>query len=704
MENVYARYYQHSTYNHDYNKSPRGNPSHGDSSPRGGYNQDSHPRGEPRYFREAPKEFIDNRYGDAPPRQPVQPGEQFFVQEPRRSPHHSPISPRRQPPYSDRSDRRGYDGVSPPPMVGANSPRRYPHYDMTRQDLPPMNTYAINSTTQHDYGDFNTRTTQKEYGDFAQKQLMINDIRAQGDPELARRYDKKYGSRPYFDEKDPPSFYRDLPLTDRSGYDVDRRAPRLDDGPLTDRSERNRRLAPPGPSPLPPDHALNDMAKGQMKKELDRIELHDGNFKPYSHHNLGGGLDPFSPLSPGASSGSKEHQVISGPVAHHKRLYERPPSKGPGVLSRSIGHHQHRYEDNLIKTTSPRRSQDPGVLSRQTEHHEHRFENNLIETNNPRSSKDSGVLSRQIENHELPFENNHVETNYPRGNKIMHPREDKMEPEGPFYPDVMLRPEERMVKQKLPMHDYHRFEQVHKTDYPERFYADPKQGHQNPAGVFLLLRTDDQGFQDVKRQFERFTGDTPARKLLGIATSDMIDVKEGGAGWQRQSVLARWNGQYYNQERRGAVEKMLAVQWFPGEQKARDWINMDREFKHSAFPIPYGNQTSVLPLKYQPSSGKGYKTFMMMEFNNIADKHELRKYIDFMSKEMTRYNADIAFIDAAPVSVKSTIFDPRSHIVCHMFCDVREANRCFEELIEGRNFQHADVTTVVFSLLDIMRK
>ncbi|XP_021354229.1 uncharacterized protein LOC110450814 isoform X19 [Mizuhopecten yessoensis] len=611
MENVYARYYQHSTYNHDYNKSPRGNPSHGDSSPRGGYNQDSHPRGEPRYFREAPKEFIDNRYGDAPPRQPVQPGEQFFVQEPRRSPHHSPISPRRQPPYSDRSDRRGYDGVSPPPMVGANSPRRYPHYDMTRQDLPPMNTYAINSTTQHDYGDFNTRTTQKEYGDFAQKQLMINDIRAQGDPELARRYDKKYGSRPYFDEKDPPSFYRDLPLTDRSGYDVDRRAPRLDDGPLTDRSERNRRLAPPGPSPLPPDHALNDMAKGQMKKELDRIELHDGNFKPYSHHNLGGGLDPFSPLSPGASSGSKktfrsqEHQVISGPVAHHKRLYERPPSKGPGVLSRSIGHHQHRYEDNLIKTTSPRRSQ------------------------------------------------------------IMHPRE---------------------------------------TDYPERFYADPKQGHQNPAGVFLLLRTDDQGFQDVKRQFERFTGDTPARKLLGIATSDMIDVKEGGAGWQRQSVLARWNGQYYNQERRGAVEKMLAVQWFPGEQKARDWINMDREFKHSAFPIPYGNQTSVLPLKYQPSSGKGYKTFMMMEFNNIADKHELRKYIDFMSKEMTRYNADIAFIDAAPVSVKSTIFDPRSHIVCHMFCDVREANRCFEELIEGRNFQHADVTTVVFSLLDIMRK
>ncbi|XP_021354234.1 uncharacterized protein LOC110450814 isoform X23 [Mizuhopecten yessoensis] len=591
MENVYARYYQHSTYNHDYNKSPRGNPSHGDSSPRGGYNQDSHPRGEPRYFREAPKEFIDNRYGDAPPRQPVQPGEQFFVQEPRRSPHHSPISPRRQPPYSDRSDRRGYDGVSPPPMVGANSPRRYPHYDMTRQDLPPMNTYAINSTTQHDYGDF------------AQKQLMINDIRAQGDP-----------------------------------------------------------------------------------------------------------LDPFSPLSPGASSGSKktfrsqEHQVISGPVAHHKRLYERPPSKGPGVLSRSIGHHQHRYEDNLIKTTSPRRSQDPGVLSRQTEHHEHRFENNLIETNNPRSSKDSGVLSRQIENHELPFENNHVETNYPRGNKIMHPREDKMEPEGPFYPDVMLRPEERMVKQKLPMHDYHRFEQVHKTDYPERFYADPKQGHQNPAGVFLLLRTDDQGFQDVKRQFERFTGDTPARKLLGIATSDMIDVKEGGAGWQRQSVLARWNGQYYNQERRGAVEKMLAVQWFPGEQKARDWINMDREFKHSAFPIPYGNQTSVLPLKYQPSSGKGYKTFMMMEFNNIADKHELRKYIDFMSKEMTRYNADIAFIDAAPVSVKSTIFDPRSHIVCHMFCDVREANRCFEELIEGRNFQHADVTTVVFSLLDIMRK
>ncbi|XP_021354233.1 uncharacterized protein LOC110450814 isoform X22 [Mizuhopecten yessoensis] len=592
MENVYARYYQHSTYNHDYNKSPRGNPSHGDSSPRGGYNQDSHPRGEPRYFREAPKEFIDNRYGDAPPRQPVQPGEQFFVQEPRRSPHHSPISPRRQPPYSDRSDRRGYDGVSPPPMVGANSPRRYPHYDMTRQDLPPMNTYAINSTTQHDYGDFNTRTTQKEYGDFAQKQLMINDIRAQGDPELARRYDKKYGSRPYFDEKDPPSFYRDLPLTDRSGYDVDRRAPRLDDGPLTDRSERNRRLAPPGPSPLPPDHALNDMAKGQMKKELDRIELHDGNFKPYSHHNLGGGLDPFSPLSPGASSGSKktfrsqEHQVISGPVAHHKRLYERPPSKGPGVLSRSIGHHQHRYEDNLIKTTSPRRSQ----------------------------------------------------------------------------------------------------------------------GHQNPAGVFLLLRTDDQGFQDVKRQFERFTGDTPARKLLGIATSDMIDVKEGGAGWQRQSVLARWNGQYYNQERRGAVEKMLAVQWFPGEQKARDWINMDREFKHSAFPIPYGNQTSVLPLKYQPSSGKGYKTFMMMEFNNIADKHELRKYIDFMSKEMTRYNADIAFIDAAPVSVKSTIFDPRSHIVCHMFCDVREANRCFEELIEGRNFQHADVTTVVFSLLDIMRK
>lgn len=100
--------------------------------------------------------------------------------------------------------------------------------------------------------------------------------------ELARRYDKKYDSRPYFDEQDPPSFYRDLALTDRSGYGVERRAPHFDHAPLTDRPERNRR------SPPPPRHAFDDMAKGQMKKEMDKIELHDANFKPYSHHNHGG--------------------------------------------------------------------------------------------------------------------------------------------------------------------------------------------------------------------------------------------------------------------------------------------------------------------------------------------------------------------------------------------------------------------------------
>ncbi|XP_060082295.1 uncharacterized protein LOC132561614 [Ylistrum balloti] len=736
-------YYQQTTYKRDYDRSPRGRPSYRDSSPHGGYYQEGPPRGDERYFREAPREPIDRRYGDNSPRQPMQPGEASYA-DPHRSPHHSPRSPRRQPPLSDR---RGYDGASPVP--GLSNPRQYPYYDMSREDLPPFNTYAINSTTQHDYGDFDSRTTQREYGDFTQRQQMINDIRARGDAELARRYESKYDSRPYFNEKDPPSFYRDLPLTDRSGYDVDRRATTFDDAPLTDRSDRNRRHRSPSPSPRPPPpaNAFEDMSKGQMRKELDRIELHDGNFKPYSHHNLGGGAERPRQLylpyhlqniqqrhdnprpcahhqrlyeqhiqadprpSPGASSGSKDHQAYSGPIAHHKRLYERPPSKrsnegkvnkdvsekqGPGVLSRPIEHHEHRFEDNLMKTTSPRRSQDPGVLTRPIENDEHRFENNLVETNHPRRSTNPGVLPRPIEHSEHRFENNLVETNFSGQNK-------DMEPEGPFYPDALLRPEERRVRQKLPMHDFHRFERVHKTDNPERIYADPKQDPAGTgAGVFLFIRTDDDGFHDVKRAFELCSGEMPERKLLGFATAKMIDVKEGGYDWKRQPMMAQWNKQYYNLEHNGPVTKMMVINWFKGEKQAREWVDRDREFKHASFPMPYGNQSSILSLKYRPSSG--YRTFMMMEFNDISNRQELHKYIDFLCSKLQNYKADAAFIDTSPLAVKSSIFHPRSHIVCHLFCDMNEANLFFRDVVSGSKFQHANMTTLVFQLFDIMKR
>ncbi|XP_033754188.1 uncharacterized protein LOC117337344 isoform X20 [Pecten maximus] len=646
MDNMFSQYYQQTTYKNDYKKSPRGQPTYGDSSPRGGYYSDA-PRGDQRHFREAPREHIDRRYEEGPPRQQIQPGETLFV-EPNRSPHHSPRSP-----------RRGYDGFSPAPAGPPINPRGYQYYDRSREDLPPFNTYAINSTTQHDYGDFSAKTTQKEYGNFTQKQQIVNDIRARADAELARRYEKQYDGRPYFDEKDPPSFYRDLPLTDRPGYDMGRRAPKYDDGPLTDRSERNRR--PPSldhrSPPPPPRNAFEDMSRGQMKKELDRIELHDGNFKPYSHHNSGGGEEGnahvendvsqkkynecdmaeipwqlFMPyhmqniqphhdnprpvahhqrlyeqpaqrnsqhsVSPAASNGSKELQMVSGHIAHHKRLYERPPTKpanddgvksevvenkGPGVLSRSIPHHEHRYEDDLMKTSSPRRSQDV---------------------------EGAGV------------------------------------------------------------------------------------------GVFLLIRTDYGGYDDVKKAFERCSGETPERKLLGYASSDMIDVKEGGNGWKRQSLVSRWNGKNLEQERRGDVDKMMVINWFQGPNQAREWVDRNPEFKHSHLPMPYGNQTSVLPLKYRPSSG--YRTFMLMEFNNISKRNmqELHGYIDFMCNELKRYRADVAFIDTAPKTLKSSLFSPSSHILCHMFCDRKEADRFFNDVISRSRFKHADVTTMVFQLVD----
>ncbi|XP_033754171.1 uncharacterized protein LOC117337344 isoform X4 [Pecten maximus] len=752
MDNMFSQYYQQTTYKNDYKKSPRGQPTYGDSSPRGGYYSDA-PRGDQRHFREAPREHIDRRYEEGPPRQQIQPGETLFV-EPNRSPHHSPRSP-----------RRGYDGFSPAPAGPPINPRGYQYYDRSREDLPPFNTYAINSTTQHDYGDF------------TQKQQIVNDIRARADAELARRYEKQYDGRPYFDEKDPPSFYRDLPLTDRPGYDMGRRAPKYDDGPLTDRSERNRR--PPSldhrSPPPPPRNAFEDMSRGQMKKELDRIELHDGNFKPYSHHNSGGGEEGnahvendvsqkkynecdmaeipwqlFMPyhmqniqphhdnprpvahhqrlyeqpaqrnsqhsVSPAASNGSKELQMVSGHIAHHKRLYERPPTKpanddgvksevvenkGPGVLSRSIPHHEHRYEDDLMKTSSPRRSQDPGVLMRPIENHEHRFENNLVETNNPRRSTDPGILPRQVEHSEHRYENNIIETNYPRQNKIMHRKEDDTLSEGLFYPDALLRPEEKRVKQKLPMHDIHRFEQVHKTDNPERIYAASMQDVEGAGvGVFLLIRTDYGGYDDVKKAFERCSGETPERKLLGYASSDMIDVKEGGNGWKRQSLVSRWNGKNLEQERRGDVDKMMVINWFQGPNQAREWVDRNPEFKHSHLPMPYGNQTSVLPLKYRPSSG--YRTFMLMEFNNISKRNmqELHGYIDFMCNELKRYRADVAFIDTAPKTLKSSLFSPSSHILCHMFCDRKEADRFFNDVISRSRFKHADVTTMVFQLVD----
>lgn len=60
----------------------------------------------------------------------------------------------------------------------------------------------------------------------------------------------------------------------------------------------------------------------------------------------------------------------------------------------------------------------------------------------------------------------------------------------------------------------------------------------NPAGgVFLLIRTDDAGFHDIKRAFELFTGDTPQRKLLGLATADMVSI------WlQHSDDTGMWTG------------------------------------------------------------------------------------------------------------------------------------------------------------------
>ncbi|XP_069112143.1 uncharacterized protein [Argopecten irradians] len=592
MDNSFAKYYQQTTYKHDYNKSPRGQPPYVGESPRRDYYSDG-PRGD-RYFREAPREPMDRRYEETRPRQEIQPGEAFYV-ETHRSPHQSPRSP-----------RRGYDSYSPTggPPINARS---YNHYDTTRDDLPPFNTYAINSTTQHDYGDFTARTTQKDYGDFTQKQQIVSDIRAR---ELARRYARDHDSRPYFDKNDPPSFYKNMPMTDRPGYDSERRSPtRFEDGPLTDRSERNRRptsfdrRSPPPPA----NNAFDSMNKGQMKRELDKIELHDGNFKPYSHHNTGGG----------------DLQMVSGTIAHHKRLYERPPTKGPGVLSRPIPHHEHRYENNLMETTSPRRSQD-----------------------------------------DTPAE-------------------------GPFCPDILLRPEEKRVKQKLPMHDVHRFERVHK---------DPDEVH----GVFLFIRTNIGGASDVKRAFNLCSGTTPERKLLGFSPPENIHVKEGGDDWKRQSVVGRWDGRTLIQERRGEVDTMLVVNWLHGKRQAKEWVDRDPGFKESKFPQPHGSFFSIIPLKYRPNSG--YKTIMVMEFTHITDRNELSRYISFVCKELQRYRADVAFIDGVPTSHqhRPSLFNIKSHVLCHMFCNKDEADHFYNDVLSKVKFQHADLTVVVFELIDLL--
>ncbi|XP_069112149.1 uncharacterized protein [Argopecten irradians] len=574
MDNSFAKYYQQTTYKHDYNKSPRGQPPYVGESPRRDYYSDG-PRGD-RYFREAPREPMDRRYEETRPRQEIQPGEAFYV-ETHRSPHQSPRSP-----------RRGYDSYSPTggPPINARS---YNHYDTTRDDLPPFNTYAINSTTQHDYGDFTARTTQKDYGDFTQKQQIVSDIRAR---ELARRYARDHDSRPYFDKNDPPSFYKNMPMTDRPGYDSERRSPtRFEDGPLTDRSERNRRptsfdrRSPPPPA----NNAFDSMNKGQMKRELDKIELHDGNFKPYSHHNTGGG----------------DLQMVSGTIAHHKRLYERPPTKGPGVLSRPIPHHEHRYENNLMETTSPRRSQD-----------------------------------------DTPAE-------------------------GPFCPDILLRPEEK---------------------------RDPDEVH----GVFLFIRTNIGGASDVKRAFNLCSGTTPERKLLGFSPPENIHVKEGGDDWKRQSVVGRWDGRTLIQERRGEVDTMLVVNWLHGKRQAKEWVDRDPGFKESKFPQPHGSFFSIIPLKYRPNSG--YKTIMVMEFTHITDRNELSRYISFVCKELQRYRADVAFIDGVPTSHqhRPSLFNIKSHVLCHMFCNKDEADHFYNDVLSKVKFQHADLTVVVFELIDLL--
>ncbi|XP_069112150.1 uncharacterized protein [Argopecten irradians] len=559
MDNSFAKYYQQTTYKHDYNKSPRGQPPYVGESPRRDYYSDG-PRGD-RYFREAPREPMDRRYEETRPRQEIQPGEAFYV-ETHRSPHQSPRSP-----------RRGYDSYSPTggPPINARS---YNHYDTTRDDLPPFNTYAINSTTQHDYGDFTARTTQKDYGDFTQKQQIVSDIRAR---ELARRYARDHDSRPYFDKNDPPSFYKNMPMTDRPGYDSERRSPtRFEDGPLTDRSERNRRptsfdrRSPPPPA----NNAFDSMNKGQMKRELDKIELHDGNFKPYSHHNTGGG----------------DLQMVSGTIAHHKRLYERPPTKGPGVLSRPIPHHEHRYENNLMETTSPRRSQ---------------------------------VVQRK---------------------------------------------------------------------------EDPDEVH----GVFLFIRTNIGGASDVKRAFNLCSGTTPERKLLGFSPPENIHVKEGGDDWKRQSVVGRWDGRTLIQERRGEVDTMLVVNWLHGKRQAKEWVDRDPGFKESKFPQPHGSFFSIIPLKYRPNSG--YKTIMVMEFTHITDRNELSRYISFVCKELQRYRADVAFIDGVPTSHqhRPSLFNIKSHVLCHMFCNKDEADHFYNDVLSKVKFQHADLTVVVFELIDLL--
>ncbi|XP_069112148.1 uncharacterized protein [Argopecten irradians] len=580
MDNSFAKYYQQTTYKHDYNKSPRGQPPYVGESPRRDYYSDG-PRGD-RYFREAPREPMDRRYEETRPRQEIQPGEAFYV-ETHRSPHQSPRSP-----------RRGYDSYSPTggPPINARS---YNHYDTTRDDLPPFNTYAINSTTQHDYGDFTARTTQKDYGDFTQKQQIVSDIRAR---ELARRYARDHDSRPYFDKNDPPSFYKNMPMTDRPGYDSERRSPtRFEDGPLTDRSERNRRptsfdrRSPPPPA----NNAFDSMNKGQMKRELDKIELHDGNFKPYSHHNTGGG----------------DLQMVSGTIAHHKRLYERPPTKGPGVLSRPIPHHEHRYENNLMETTSPRRSQ------------------------------------------------------------VVQRKEDDTPAEGPFCPDILLRPEEK---------------------------RDPDEVH----GVFLFIRTNIGGASDVKRAFNLCSGTTPERKLLGFSPPENIHVKEGGDDWKRQSVVGRWDGRTLIQERRGEVDTMLVVNWLHGKRQAKEWVDRDPGFKESKFPQPHGSFFSIIPLKYRPNSG--YKTIMVMEFTHITDRNELSRYISFVCKELQRYRADVAFIDGVPTSHqhRPSLFNIKSHVLCHMFCNKDEADHFYNDVLSKVKFQHADLTVVVFELIDLL--
>lgn len=87
----------------------------------------------------------------------------------------------------------------------------------------------------------------------------------------------------------------------------------------------------------------------------------------------------------------------------------------------------------------------------------------------------------------------------------------------------------------------------------------------------------------------------------------------------------------------------------------------------------------VLILKYMKYSfsAKNYRTYMMMEFNSITNRDQLNKYIDFLCKQLTRYQADIAFIDGPPVPIKSSILDPRAHVVCHRFSNKREADRFY---------------------------